>query len=416
MNEPNFLKEIDAATISHATNPLSALRNYPVTVLVIDDQLIIIEAVRRMLAEEHDIVFHSCSDPSKAIQKAIDCQPTVILQDLVMPNVDGLVLVQQFRANPSTRDIPLAVLSSKEDPLIKAQAFGLGANDYMVKLPNKLELIARIRYHSDSYIRLLQRNEAFEKLAESQSTLSQELAEAADYVRTLIPPPLDDAFVKTSWMFIPSTQLGGDSFGYHWVNPDNLALYLIDVCGHGIGAALLSISVVNILRAQNLPNTNFLRPSDVLSSLNESFPMERHNNMLFSIWYGIYNVRKRQITYSSGGHPPAILFSGNAATDFKVFELTTGGMMVGAMSDSEYRTGTCEVGTFNKLYVISDGVYEISKPDGTMLQLSEFVDILTQNPQQQGIADLSYILQAAQNLNGPGPFLDDYSIMEFVFK
>jgi sigma-B regulation protein RsbU (phosphoserine phosphatase) len=72
-------------------------------------------------------------------------QPTVILQDLVMPDIDGLQLVKFFRANKATREVPMIVLSSKEEPAIKAQAFALGANDYQVKLPDKLELIARIR-------------------------------------------------------------------------------------------------------------------------------------------------------------------------------------------------------------------------------------------------------------------------------
>src|SRR5919199_1415771 len=132
-----------------------------ITVLLIDDQAIIGEAVRRMLAPEKDIVFHYESDPTKTFKVARECQPTVILQDLVMPEVEGLVLVRFIRSkNAPTRDIPLIVLSSKEDPVIKAKAFELGANDYLVKLPDRVELIARIRYHSKAYNNLLKRQEA----------------------------------------------------------------------------------------------------------------------------------------------------------------------------------------------------------------------------------------------------------------
>ena len=133
----------------------------PITVLLIDDQSIIGEAVRRMLAPEQDIVFHYCSDPIQALKVAKACQPTVILQDLVMPQMDGLLLVQFLRSRDApTYQIPLIVLSSKEEPLIKAQAFELGANDYLVKLPDHVELIARIRYHSKAYTNLLKRQEA----------------------------------------------------------------------------------------------------------------------------------------------------------------------------------------------------------------------------------------------------------------
>jgi class 3 adenylate cyclase/DNA-binding response OmpR family regulator len=133
----------------------------PITVLLIDDQSIIAEAVRRMLAPEQDIVFHYCSDPIQALKVAKACQPTVILQDLVMPQMDGLLLVQFLRSRDApTYQIPLIVLSSKEEPLVKAQAFELGANDYLVKLPDHVELIARIRYHSKAYTNLLKRQEA----------------------------------------------------------------------------------------------------------------------------------------------------------------------------------------------------------------------------------------------------------------
>ena len=124
----------------------------PITVLLIDDQSIIGEAVRRMLEPEQDIVFHYCSDPIQAFKVAKACQPTVILQDLVMPQMDGLLLVRFLRSRDApTYQIPLIVLSSKEEPMVKAQAFELGANDYLVKLPDRVELIARIRYHSRAY-------------------------------------------------------------------------------------------------------------------------------------------------------------------------------------------------------------------------------------------------------------------------
>jgi adenylate cyclase len=146
-----------------APNP-GTLTTHDVTVLLIDDQRLIGEAVRRMLADEPDIRFHYLDDPMRAIEVAQEIQPTVILQDLVMPQIDGLSLVSTFRANEATRDIPMIVLSSKEEAKTKAEAFARGANDYMVKLPDRLEVLARIRYHSRGYISLLERNEALQKL------------------------------------------------------------------------------------------------------------------------------------------------------------------------------------------------------------------------------------------------------------
>ena len=138
-------------------------RDHEITVLLIDDQLMIGEAVRRMLVDIPDIKYHYLRDPTKAFEAVEELRPTVILQDLVMPDVNGMDLLRQFRAREETREIPLILLSVKEDAKVKAEGFAAGANDYLVKLPDRIELVARIRYHSWGYINLLERNEAYEQ-------------------------------------------------------------------------------------------------------------------------------------------------------------------------------------------------------------------------------------------------------------
>ena len=142
-----------------------------VMVLLVDDQAMIGEAVRRELMGEEGIDFHFCSDPHRAVTLAEQLRPTVILQDLVMPGLDGLTLLGAYRARPALRDVPIIVLSTKEDATVKSAAFSGGANDYLVKLPDTIELVARIRYHSRSYLALQQRDEAYRALRESQQQL-----------------------------------------------------------------------------------------------------------------------------------------------------------------------------------------------------------------------------------------------------
>jgi two-component system chemotaxis family response regulator WspR len=149
-----------------------ALTVFKVRVLLVDDQLIIVEAVRRMLSDQPDIEFHYVTDATLAQQTAGQLQPTVILQDLVMPSVDGFALIQAYREDELVRNVPVIVLSAKDDPKLKAHSFAVGANDYMVKLPDKLELLARVRYHSAAHISRLQRDQAFRFLRESQKNLA----------------------------------------------------------------------------------------------------------------------------------------------------------------------------------------------------------------------------------------------------
>jgi two-component system chemotaxis family response regulator WspR len=150
---------------------LRALDDSHSVVLLVDDQLMIGETVRRALADEPNIVFHFCSEPSAAVMTAEHIAPTVILQDLIMPRADGLALVREYRALEATRHTPIIVLSTREDPTTKRDAFAAGANDYIVKLPDKIELIARIRYHSQAYLSRRQRDAAYRALHESQRQL-----------------------------------------------------------------------------------------------------------------------------------------------------------------------------------------------------------------------------------------------------
>jgi sigma-B regulation protein RsbU (phosphoserine phosphatase) len=398
-----------------STEPV--LTEHKVTVLLIDDQPMIGEAVRRMLAGEPDVIFHYCRDAAKAIDEAHRVQPTVILQDLVMPEIDGLTLVKMFRANEPTRETPMIVLSTKEEPTVKAEAFSLGANDYIVKLPDRLELLARIRYHSKGYINLLQRNEAYDALQESQRRLANEMKQAAHYVRSLLPEKLKKGDVRTDWRFVPSAELGGDSFGYHWLDDDHFAFFLLDVSGHGIGSALLSVSAMNVLRSQALPQTDFRRPAQVLAALNNAFQMDQQNGLFFTIWYGVYHKPSRRIDYSGGGHPPVLLMTGPSADKAALAVLESHGPMIGAVPDLEYQSGSAELDAFTKLYLYSDGAYEIERIDKTMWPFDEFVAFMKQGPHDaEGGSKMDRLIAHDRAIQGRDEFVDDFSIVEFRFE
>lgn len=401
------------------TSPfMDPLQSFAMSVLLIDDQPIIAEAVKEMLIDEKDISFYYCQDPLQAVQMAVELRPTVILQDLVMPQVDGLRLVRYFKANAATKDIPLVVLSSKEEPTTKAEAFSFGANDYLVKLPDQLELVARIRYHSGSYVRLLERNEAYERLKESQQLLNDELNEAATYVRSLLPAPCDGP-ISVRWQFIPSAKLGGDAFGYQWLDEDHFAFYLFDVCGHGTGAALLSISIMNLLSAKTLPHVDFCNPAAVLKALNSTFEMEKHNNMFFTMWYGVYDRQTEVIEYASGGHPPALLIAGE-----KMMPLSSEGIVVGAGLETVYKNQRQAlskevVSDGCQLFLFSDGVYEVSGANQKlkeMMSLDELYAIFLDASRLDFEKAASAVLRQIQTYQNGQLFQDDFSLVHVKFN
>jgi sigma-B regulation protein RsbU (phosphoserine phosphatase) len=383
--------------------------NFTIKVLLVDDQAMVGETVRKMLAGEPDVEYRYCSDPAIAIDVANEFKPTVILQDLVMPDIDGLLLVKFFRANPATRDTPLVVLSSKEEPVIKARAFALGANDYLVKLPDKLEVAARVRYHSRGYINLLERNEAYRRLAESQRELAADVNRAAQYVQSQLPPPLKSPQATITWKFVPSTQLGGDMFGYHWIDKRHLAVYLLDVSGHGVGSSLLAVSAANVLAAQSLSGADPRDPGQVMTRLNEMFQMERQDGKYFTIWYGVYRPAGRMLAYCNAGHPPALLYSGGA-----VHPLEADAPAVGMIGDMPYDTKTIPVGEQGRLLIFSDGVFEVQKPDGRMWQYPDFVEHI--EPLLRANSELlEQHLKFVRDLGGQETLADDFSMVEVRF-
>ena len=255
---------------------------------------------------------------------------------------------------------------------------------------------------------LLDRNEVLKQL-------SHELSDATGYVKTVLPQPITSGPLLTDWRFIPSLSLGGDSFGYHWIDEDYFAMYLLDVSGHGWSAALLSVSVINVLRSHALPDTDFRDPQQVLFALNNTFPGEQHNDMFFTIWYGVYNLSSRQMAYASGGHPPALLFYSSPNEQLKVNQLRTPNFVIGGRRDAVYQGKTQLINRPSRLYVFSDGVFDITKIDGSIWGFNKFLEFMTKTFNAEHSV-LEGILDYARGISQKEEFDDDFTILEIFFE
>jgi sigma-B regulation protein RsbU (phosphoserine phosphatase) len=329
----------------------------PITVLLVDDQPIIAQAMHLMLRGVPDISLHYCSEASAALPMAQRLKPSVILQDLMMPGVDGLEMVVRFRECALCKEIPLIMLSAREEADIKSKAFALGANDYLVKLPDKREVLARLRYHAKAYHHWLELNQALDRLQE-------DIRQAQRYVASMLPAPLANDALQASWLYHPCNTLGGDIFGYHALDEQHWAFYLLDVCGHGVGAALLAVSVAHTLRNETLPEAQFRSPASVLTALDKAFPMQLHSGMYFTLWYGVYHVAERRLTFASAGHPSAILLAPGGP-----HWLQTPNIVIGSDFGLAYQETQVPfpIPPQAELYIPSDGLFEVSNPQGELL-------------------------------------------------
>ena len=259
--------------------------------------------------------------------------------------------------------------------------------------------------------------EAAASILESQKALTDELNEAAGYIQSLLPEPINKDFLKTAWKHVPSSALGGDAFGYHWIDKDHMAIYLIDVCGHGVGAAMLCISAFNLIRSQSLTDTNFHSPASVLNALNQAFPMERQNLKYFTIWYGVYSKSNQAIKYASAGHPHAIILQQDQAQSPPALtKLGTKGVAIGCFDGIDFIENQIQLGTKNKLYVFSDGVYEITTADNKEMTLENFTDLVNDEFNSMDELQSEAIYEKIRQLkNNDGPLDDDFSIVELIF-
>jgi len=251
------------------------------------------------------------------------------------------------------------------------------------------------------------RNRAYEKL-------NRELKIAESYVRNMLPKPTTRGPIQARWLFHPTATLGGDAFGYYWIDNEHFVFYLLDVSGHGVGAALLSVSVLNDLRLQTLQNADFKQPKQVLTALNLAFPSEKHDDMFFTIWYGVYNSSTRILKYASAGHPPVILIDSHSTTKAETILLHNSNSIIGGLPTAGFIENALSIQNGGVLYIYSDGVYEVTQPDGAMWSFDEFKDYLQHiNPKENSRIDQLYA--HVQNLHGSESLDDDFSILELVF-
>ncbi len=263
-------------------------------------------------------------------------------------------------------------------------------------------------------IQTRQRAEAFAAMQRSQRLLAAELTEANNYVRALLPAPLSGE-VESEWRFVPCTSLAGDGFGYEWLDDRHLSVFLLDVAGHGVGASLLCTSVLNMLRARALPGVDFRDPAAVLGALNRIFDMEKQANLFFTIWYGVYDRERREIAYVSAGHPaPVLLAAGAGARELSRTPLETKGMMIGADAEAAFAVAKMPVPPQAKLYLFSDGAFEITQPDGSPWGYEHLVEQLG-TPPRPGLSDLDSLLRHIQEMHGSPVLPDDFSVVRLTF-
>jgi predicted ATPase/energy-coupling factor transporter ATP-binding protein EcfA2 len=237
-----------------------------------------------------------------------------------------------------------------------------------------------------------------------------EFAAGVRYVRGCIPPPMIGS-VSVDWRYLPASHLGGDTIGYHWVDSDHLAFYLIDVTGHGLDAALLSVSLANVIRAGALPGVDMRRPDAVLAKLNDAFQSEQHGERFFTIWYGVYRCANRMVTWAGGGHPPAVVL---VPGEPQPLLLRSSGIMLGVLRAANFPAQSCQIPEGARLLIFSDGVFEIFRDGQAAWNLDACIAYLATLAGRRDTV-MDELLEQVYELHGSPRLDDDFSIIEAKF-
>lgn len=401
-------KEEDAAREATRREANETLARFTGHVLVVDDDAENRDTLSRRLRKQGHTA-EEAADGHAALEALGKAEFDLVLLDVMMPGLDGYGVLDAIKSDERLRHVPVIMISALDELGSVVRCIERGAEDYLGKPFEPTLLRARIEACLEKKGLRDQERQYLKTIEETQRRLQGELEEAANYARSILPEPADTP-MRIRWEFVPSTELGGDSFGYHWVDDDHFACYLLDVCGHGVGAALLSVAAINVIRSGSLSETDFRSPGKVIASLNDAFPMERHNNMYFTIWYGVYQRSTRVLRHASGGHPPSFLLG---ADDAAPHELRCPGMVVGAMEGMEFDEDSVEVPPGARLVLFSDGAYEIKTPDGAMLEWERFVGFVADNRQDPELP--ARVRDAIRSLHGEGPLEDDFSMVAIDF-
>jgi sigma-B regulation protein RsbU (phosphoserine phosphatase) len=377
--------------------------------LIVDNDQLSRDILSRNLKREGYAV-ETETDGVRALERLAEGKFDLVLWEVALPGLSGLELLTRIKKDGALQHIPVVLLSEQAETENVIRCIEAGAEDYLPKPFNPALLKARIRGCMERKTLRDQEQRLLATIKTQQERLTSEINEASAYLQSLLPAPVAEPFA-VDWRFLPCSELGGDAFGYRWIDDDHFALYLLDVCGHGVGAALLSVAALNVLRSGAMPGTDFRNSEQVLSAMNRAFPMEEHNDRYFTLWYGVYQKSTRKLTYGSGGHPPALLvIPGEPAP--KV--LAAKGMMIGGMSGSRYVAQACEIPHGARLFLFCDGAYELTCADGRPYTFDEFADVLTKLPANIPV-DLDRLVAQIRTLNDSKPLDDDLSLITIQF-
>ena len=348
--------------------PAEPAKPAPVILLVDDDDITRTSLAARLKRLGYRVI--EAGDGTAGLVATRTHRPDLIILDWMMPGLDGPSVCEAIRADAELKSSHVVLMTAHDRPDQIAEGLSRGADDFLSKAASKQEVLARVQasLRSSALVREIERTRddldaSHRLLSAKQEELERELQCAADFVASQLPPPgAPAAGLTMHWAYQPSLALGGDLFQVSQWGTDTLGLYILDASGHGVAAALRAIALMSFLREDNLAQAvGSYDPGEIINEANRRFPLTQEGEY-FTLWIGRLHLPSRTLTYAAAGHIGAFVHSIDGTSEW----LSAASLPLGFDVETTFETGCRQLRTRDRLYLLSDGIYEAPSPTGEL--------------------------------------------------
>ncbi len=370
----------------------------PASILVVDDTPANLQVLAGML-KDRGYKVRPVPGGKLALLAARRDPPDLILLDINMPEMNGYEVCEHLKADDRLKGIPVIFISALTEPLDKVKAFALGGVDYLTKPFQMEELHARVETHLKLRRLQVELEETNARLERANSRMSRDLEAAAKIQKTFLPraaPAVPGT--EFAWCYRPCDELAGDGLNIIPLGGGRVGLYILDVSGHGVSSALLSVTLSRLLSPSSEPSSILIRdravldrldvtpPAEVADRLNRLFPYDTATEQFATLLYGVLDVATGDFRHVSAGHPgPLHLPAGGPPVI-----LESPGFPIG-VAEEAYGERSVPLAAGDRLYLYSDGLPDAMSPGGERFgdaRLLEAIGRGRAEPLREGIAAL----------------------------
>jgi len=392
----------------------------PEKICIVDDNLV----NRRLLAgilQKEGYELLEAEDGEAAIELILRELPDLVLLDIMMPKKDGYQVCEELKGNDRSAHIPIIFLSAKSQVEDKIRGLDLGGADYVTKPFDRGEVLARVRTQLNIARLTNEIMDANKELLRKQKRLDEDLEAAAGIQQSLLPQGVPDMKnVAVAWRFMPCESIGGDIFNVVQLDETHWGIYMLDVSGHGVPSALVTVSASQMLqthrglllkKATKPPYYEIRSPAEVLNLLDQEYPIERFNKY-FTISYLILDLKEDLLRYSNAAHPSPILLHMDGTLDL----LNEGGTIIGMGGVLPFEEGQIQVRPGDKLILYTDGIVEYQDRQGGFYGEDRFQGVLKRLKERPISEIVDGVIDAIMDYGDHNPPRDDVTLLGFEFK